>query len=104
MYDYDILGDRAEDFILVQRVIDESVKEIAGVLLSKLAIKDNDGVPEYDNDTMQYILDSIHTARTKGDTMIAIFYDELKRKAEEDAKNGQLQRTNETGEETVQDI
>lgn len=104
MYDYDILGERDEDFILIQRVIEDSVKEIAGVLLAKLDIKDNDGVPEYDNDTMQYILDAIHTAKSKGDTMIAIFYDELKKKAEEDAKHGQLQRTDETGEETVQDI
>ena len=104
MYDYDILGEREGDFILVQQVIQESVKEITGVLLAKLEIKDNDGVPEYDNDTMQHILDAIHQARTKGDTMIAIFYDELKRKAEEDAKNGQLQRSDETGEETVQDI
>ena len=104
MYDYDILGDYESDFILTQRVIQDSVKEIAGMLISKMEIADKDGVPEYDNDVMQHILDAIHTARNKGDVMIAIFYDEFKRKAEEDAKNGQLQRTDETGEEAVQDI
>lgn len=104
MYDYEILGDFAEDFILVQRVIQDNVKAIAEMLISKMEIADKDGVPEYDNDVMQHILDAIHTARNKGDVMIAIFYDEFKRKAEEDAKNGQLQRTDETGEETVQDV
>lgn len=104
MYDYDILGNRAEDFILIQRVLRTSIEEIAGMLISKLEITDNDGVPEYDNDIMQYILDAIHSSREKGDIMEAIFYDELKKKAEEDAKHGQLQGTNETGEETVQDI
>ena len=104
MYDYEILGDFAEDFILTQRVIQDSVKNIAEILISKMEIADKDGVPEYDNDVMQHILDAIHTARNKGDVMIAIFYDEFKRKAEEDAKNGQLQRTDETGEEAVQDI
>ena len=91
MYDYDILGEYAEDFILVQRVIQDSVKNIAEMLISKMEIADKDGVPEYDNDVMQHILDAIRTARNKGDVMIAIFYDEFKRKAEEDAINGQLQ-------------
>lgn len=104
MYDYDILGNRAEDFILIQRVLRTSIEEIAGMLISKLEITDNDGVPEYDNDIMQYILDAIHSSLEKGNIMEAIFYDELKKKAEEDAKNGQLQRSDETGEETVQDI
>lgn len=104
MYDYDILGDYAEDYILVQRVLEKSKEEIAGMLISKLEVKDNDGVPEYDNDAMQYILDAIHSVTGKTEVMSAIFYDEFKRKAEEGAKNGQLQGTDEAGEEAVQDI
>ena len=101
MYDYDILGDRAEDFLLVQRVLDDSTKNITEMLVSSLEIKDEDGKPTYDNDQMQSILDNIHKVREKSDIMSAIFYDEFKKKAEEDAKYGQLQTTDETGDETV---
>lgn len=93
VYNYDMLGDRAEDFILVQRVMNDSVKEIATMLIADLEIKNVFDKPEYDGDKMDYILNSIHKVRENMKITEAIFYDALKTKAEEDAKNGQLQGT-----------
>ena len=93
VYNYDILGDRAEDFILVQRVLNDSAKEIATMLIADLEIKNINDKPEYDGDKMDYILNSINKVRENTKITEAIFYSELKRKAEEDAKNGQLQGT-----------
>ena len=86
MYDYDILGGFAEDFILIRRILGDSVREIATMLIADLEIKNVNDKPEYDGDKMDYILNSIHKVRENMKVTEAIFYDELKRKAEEDAK------------------
>lgn len=101
MYDYDILGDYAEDFLLVCRTVDDSIKEFAGNMVSRLEIKEEEGKVSYDNEQFVSILSSVHTVRTRSDTLKALFYEGFKIMAEEEAKHGQLQGTNEEGTETV---
>ena len=104
MYDYDLLGDYEEDFLLVCRTIDDSIKEFSGNMISKLEIKEEEGKVNYDNDQFIHILNSVHLVRTRSDTLKALFYDGFKLMAEEAAKNGKLQGTEPEGKEVVQDI
>ena len=101
MYNYDILGDYEEDFLLVCRTIDDSIKEFSGNMISKLEIKEEEGKASYDNDQFIHILNSVHLVRTRSDTLKALFYDGFKLMAEESAKNGQLQGSDNEREETI---
>lgn len=97
MYDLDILGEYAEDYLLVERTLNKSIEEISSLLIEKLNIVDEDGKPTYDADVMNYITRNVHIVRTKADVMKAIFFDEFKKLAEEEDKDGQ-ERVNEEGE------
>lgn len=101
MYDYDILGDYVDDFLLVCRTIDDSIKEFSGNMISKLEIKEEEGKVNYDNDQFIHILNSVHLVRTRSDTLKALFYDGFKLMAEEAAKNGQLQGSDNEREKTI---
>lgn len=104
MYDYDLLGDFEEDFLLVCRTIDDTIKEFAGNQVGSVEIKDVDGKVEFDHDQFMATCQNIHTVRERSDTLKALYYDGFKLMAEEAAKNGQLQGTDNKGKETVQDI
>ena len=96
MYDYDILGDYAEDFLLVCRTIDDTIKEFAGHQVGSVEIKENeDGKVEFDNDHFMVTCQNIHMVRERSDTLKALYFDGFKLMAERDAANGQLQGTNE---------
>lgn len=102
MYDYDILGDYAEDFLLVCRAIDETIGEFAGNQIGSVEIKQNEeGNVEFDHDAFMGTCHNIHLVRERSDTLKALYYDGFKLMAEEAAKNGQLQGTDEEGKEEL---
>ena len=101
MYDYDILGDYAEDFLLACRTIDDTIKEFAGNQIGSVEIKEVDGKIEFDHDQFMSTCQYIHLVRERSDTLKALYYDGFKILAEEAAKNGQHEGTNEEGTETV---
>lgn len=103
-YDYGLLGDYEEDFLLVCRTIDDTIKEFAGNQVGSVEIKEVDGKVEFDHDAFMATCHNIHTVRERSETLKALYFDGFKLMAEEAAENGQLQGVNEEGEETVSDI
>lgn len=101
-YEYGLLGDYEEDFLLVCRAVDDTIKEFTGNQVGSVEIKENDeGVVEFDHDQFMASCKNIHLVRERSETLKALFFDGFKLMAEEDAKNGQLQKLNEEGKETV---
>ena len=101
MYDYDLLGDFEEDFLLACRAIDDTIKEFAGNQIGSVEIKEVDGKVEFDHDQFMATCQNIHTVRERSDTLKALYYDGFKLLAEEEAKHGQLQTIEPEGKEII---
>ena len=100
-YDFGLLGDYEYDFLLVCRTIDDTIKEFAGNQVGSVEIKADGEKVEFDHEAFMATCHNIHTVRERSETLKALYFDGFKLLAEEAAKNGQLPRTNEEGEETV---
>ena len=99
MYDLDILGDFAEDFMLVCNTIDDSIKEFAGMQIAKVELKEDEtGTVNYDQDQFISVLKNVHTVRTRSETLKALFYDGFKLMAEEASNDEQHESADTEGE------
>ena len=99
MYDLDILGDFAEDFMLVCRTVDDSIKEFTGMQIAKVELaEDETGTVNYDQDQFISVLKNVHTVRTRSETLKALFYDGFKLMAEEASNDEQHESTDTEGE------
>ena len=93
--DIDNLGDYADDFVLACQAIDDTIKEFAGNQIGSVEIKEVDGKVEFDHDMFIATCQNIHIVRERSDTLKALYLDGFKILAEEAAKHGTDEGSNE---------